>query len=157
MLNWTSQHEDAFLTSVLDGGEWLPSLPGRFIPVLRGPSTHLHSCFVIADNQSENRTRNLVFRLRLSRYSSVPQYKFWYSTFKCSLTLVCNDRTKVWRISVSITSNPTEIQTRILQSTCHKHFHFITLLKLKLYSISVSSAESTTLNENQFGMLFDFV
>jgi len=28
------------LTSALDGGEWSPSRPGRFIPGVRAPSTH---------------------------------------------------------------------------------------------------------------------
>jgi hypothetical protein len=30
----------AFLISVVDSGEWLASLPGRFIPGKRDPGTH---------------------------------------------------------------------------------------------------------------------
>jgi hypothetical protein len=30
----------AFLTSVLDGGEWSASRPGRFAPTERAPGTH---------------------------------------------------------------------------------------------------------------------
>jgi hypothetical protein len=37
---WPTGQTHAFSTSVLDGGEWSASCPGRFTPRERAPSTH---------------------------------------------------------------------------------------------------------------------
>jgi hypothetical protein len=44
---WWRYSSTLFLTSALDGGEWLASRPGRFIPREGAPGTHWVGCWMV--------------------------------------------------------------------------------------------------------------
>jgi hypothetical protein len=87
----------AFLTSALDGSEWLPSRPGRFTPRERAPGTHWIGVWVgpIASLLLRNDGKHRYLYVYTSLYFTVQSIQWWtLKSWDSSVSIVTELRTE---------------------------------------------------------------